>query len=148
MTARDIDTEVYLADLRGLAARYEVSADVTAVPSIQDWCRERSIVEENPSRAGRTLRNNMTGRYLILLACPVTGQMVSSIVTAMDLRGFGIEATALSDPDSFMTHLMLHEIAHARDELLSEVDCDRWAFEQLPSNLPLNRPRERASRAG
>jgi len=34
------------------------------------------------------------------------------------------------------------------DESNSEADCDRWAFQQLPSNQPLNRTRETASRAG
>jgi len=138
MIAGDIYTEAYLPHLKAVADRYDILADVEAVPSIQDWCQARNITEERPFRAVRTLRNHATGRYLILLACRITDEMVASIEGGLYAREFFSEASALSDVDSFMVHLILHEIAHALDNTRTEDECDRWAFGELSYHLPLN----------
>ena len=127
----DIDTAEYLEELRTLASRYDLPIEIEAVPSIQDWCQEREVSEDNPFRTARILRDDETSRYLILLARPITADMASSVTGAMLLRGFASEVELLSNSREFLYHLLFHEIAHGLDRSRSESDCDRWAFEQL-----------------
>ena len=93
--------------------------------------------EDSPCRTARIVRNTSTGRYVILFAERMTEDMVSSVVSALEFRGFGREVSQLSDPHTFVRHLLLHEIAHGLDATRSEYDCDRWAFDQL-GTLPSN----------
>jgi len=133
----EINTQAYLGELRALAARYQLELDgVEAVLSIQDWCKGRGVPEENPFRTGKIVRNTETGRFLILLLCPITEEMFRSVISAMECRGFAKDAARLSDPGLFMKHLLLHEIAHGLDPSRSEAECDRWAFDQLAAAQP------------
>ena len=45
----------------------------------------------------------------------------------------------MRDPDKFLIHLLLHELAHARDDNASENDCDMWAFLALPSMYEIHK---------
>ena len=63
----------------------------------------------------------------------------------MELRGFSGETDRLSDPLTFVRHLVLHELAHGLDDTRTEKACDRWAFDQLRT-LPFNPTVERDAR--
>lgn len=133
----DIDTRNYLSEVQALARQFRLPVEsIDIVPSIQQWCRERNVPEENPFRVGKIVRNAETGRYVILMVDRITEDMVRSLTGAMELRGFWSEVGALAEPLAFIRHLALHEIAHGLDATRSEEACDRWAFEQLRT-LPL-----------
>lgn len=133
MNSIDIDTATYLARLRALASQYRSDFDIEVVPSIKIWCEENRVPEDNPFRSGKALLNNKTGRYLILLANPITASMISSAVSAMLFRQrvSESEAESMMKPEVFLTHILLHEIAHTLDDKWSEDKCDRWAFDQM-----------------
>lgn len=80
-----------------------------------------------------TLRVSETARFLVLLADPVTESLVSSVISAMLLRGraSGPGAERRQDPVAFLTHLLLRENARELDDRRSEKECDRRAFEQM-----------------
>ena len=127
-----IDTNEHLKQLRGLALKYEFPLEeLLVVESIQEWCKERKIEENNPFRTGKCLRNRETGKYLILLAAEITPDMCNSVISVMKLRGYGEEVEVLYSAFPFLAHLLLHEVAHAKNENWSERECDSWAFEEL-----------------
>lgn len=129
----DLSTHTILNELRALAGVHLVDLDVEVVPSIQNWCHERNLPENNPFRCGAVFRNRETGRYLVLLADPITSDMQSSVRTAMEIRGelSNRQIDFLGTPKNFARHLVLHEVAHALDDQRTEEECDQWAFAQL-----------------
>ena len=127
-----IKTERHLARLRAVAASYDFPLEeIEAIADIKRWCDERGVEEDNFWRVGKCLRNRNTGQYRILLAAEITPEMQSSVLAAMEYRGFGNEVSLLSAPEKFVEHLLLHEIAHAKNNNWDETECDSWAFEQL-----------------
>lgn len=127
-----IQTELYLAKLRAIAESYDFPLEgIDAVESIKQWCDEKGVEENNFWRVGKCLRNKGNGKYRILLAAEITPEMQSSVLAAMEYRGFGSEVSLLAAPNKFLEHLLLHEIAHAKNNNWEESECDRWAFTQL-----------------
>ena len=57
--------------------------------------------------------------------------MQSGVCFVLESHGSVDEVAALHDSDVFLTHLFLHELAHARNAEASEQECDEWAFKQL-----------------
>lgn len=137
MNILPLNTEPYLQRLREIAAQFQPGIDVETVPEIQAWCNDHGAPEQNPFRSGKALRNRETGRLLILIANPLTPTMISSAVDVMLLRGYisAEEAARLSGPVNFLTHLLLHELAHALDHRRSEEACDRWALSQMEGGV-------------
>jgi hypothetical protein len=118
--------------LQSIAAAESVDIEaVEVVPSIMEWCEQHGIDETNLNRMGKTVRNLTTGRPRILLADEITPSMQSGVCFVLDSRGFSDETSQLQNPRTFLTHLFLHELAHARDDNATEDDCDRWAFSRL-----------------
>lgn len=129
-----IQTKHYLVRLRALAERYEFPLEeIEAVADIKQWCNERGIEENNLWRVGKCLRNSESGKYRILLAAEITPEMQNSVLGAMEYRGFGYEVSSLRAADKFLEHLLLHEIAHAKNNNWEERECDSWAFNELKS---------------
>lgn len=127
-----IKTERYLARLRAIAASHEFPLEeIETVADIKQWCDERGVEEDNFCRVGKCLRNGNTGKYRILIAAEITPEMQNSVLAAMEYRGFGNEVSLLSAPDKFVEHLLLHEIAHAKNNNWDQSECDSWAFRQL-----------------
>lgn len=126
-------TSAFIGELEALAKQYGADLDVLVTPDIQSWCKERNIAESNPFRCGKALRNNETGRHLILLANPVSSDMHASVLSAMEHRGSLThdQLTTLRQPGNFVKHLMLHEVAHVLDSRRTEDECDEWALTQL-----------------
>ena len=132
MKKQTIITKEYLSLLIKVAHQYDLPLEgIEIVSSIQEWCKEIGIEEDNPFRAGKCLRNCETGKYKILLAEEITPEMQNSIIGAMSLRDYSLKIEILENPKAFLIHLLLHELAHARNEEWSENECDRWAFEEL-----------------
>ena len=127
----NIDTCSFIREIRTIVEQSGLAGDVHVVPSIQEWCQENGVTEDSPWRAGKIVRSNENGRYLILLAEQITPEMASSAISALEFRGFVADAGVLSDPQAFVRHLVLHEIAHGLDGTRSEAACDAWAFQQL-----------------
>jgi len=129
---RAINTKEYLEKLTQIAQQHDFPLEeIESVSSIQEWCKVRGIEENNPFRTGKCLRNRESGKYIILLAEEITGDMQSSVISAMEFRGYGPEVEALENPFLFLVHLLLHEVAHAKNDKWSEKECDAWAFEEL-----------------
>ncbi len=128
-----IVTSEFLDDLTSLARRFVSDIEVEAVPSIQDWCKAIGLPEDNPYLCGKTVQNHQTRRHLILLAERITPEMQASVISAMEFHAKlpHEKIMILTDPQVFVTHLLLHEVAHATDHDRSEEECDRWAFQQL-----------------
>lgn len=104
---------------------------VEVVPSIKEWCAEKDIEENNLHRTGKCLVNRDTGKYLILLAEEIKAETISSIITAMDIKGLYDKTDSLNSSWAFLKHLLLHELSHAINPEFSELECDNWAFEQM-----------------
>lgn len=127
-----IKTERHFERLRAVAASHDFPLEeIEAVADIKQWSDERGVEEDNFWRVGKCLRNRNSGKYRILLAAEITPEMQNSVRAAMEYRGFGNEVSLLSAPDKFVEHLLLHEIAHAKNNNWDETECDSWAFEQL-----------------
>ncbi|MCP4104849.1 MAG: hypothetical protein GY749_04830, partial [Desulfobacteraceae bacterium] len=92
---------------------------------------EKGIDESNDNRTGKCLRNSETGLHLILLAEEIKPETISSIITAMDIKGLYDKTEKLNSSWAFLKHLLLHEISHAINPNFSELECDNWAFEQM-----------------
>ncbi len=127
-----IDTSQHIEKLVEIAKFFDFPLEnVESVPSIQDWCEERGIEENNPFRTGKCLRNRETGNFKILIAKVITSEMQNSVIGAMKFKGYGVEVEAIETPVLFLAHLLLHEVAHAKNENWSEKECDYWAFREL-----------------
>ena len=130
----------YIEKLGTIAARYSIHLEsITVVRNVKAWCEEHGVPETNDWRTGKTVRNLTTDTPLILLAEEITASMQSSVLSALEFYGYDVEQ--LRDPRVFLTHLFLHELAHAQFPSATERECDDWAFSQLaqmPANLSLN----------
>ena len=127
----DFDSSLVLGKLIAIATKYAVPLDVECVPNIQEWCSNRGIDEKNPDLSGSVFRDPQSDRYLVVIANPLTSPMIHSAIDATSLRGLGVAAAQLDDPQKFVTHLFLHEVAHALDRSRSEKQCDEWAFQEM-----------------
>jgi hypothetical protein len=130
-----IQTDKYLHDLNTLVSKYEFPLEnIEVVPNIQEWCKTKGLVEDNPFRIGKCLKNRTTEKYKILLVSEITDDMQSSVLGGMLLSHDEDETDILLDPKYFVTHLLLHEIAHARNGSWTEYECDKWAFNEIKEN--------------
>jgi hypothetical protein len=122
-----------LSRLKAIAAHYSVTLEaIIVVPSIKAWCEEHDVPETNHWRTGITIQNGATHAPLILLAEEITPSMQSSVCSALEFHGYRVEQ--LNDSSLFLTHLFLHELAHAQFPNATEQQCDDWAFAELAQN--------------
>ena len=130
----DFDTSSALGEFRALAVQFGVPLDIEAVPDVQQWCIEHGIPEDHPFLSGCVVQSAETGRFIVLLANPITSSMVGSAIGGMMARGLGPQAEALWEPAKFARHLVLHEIAHALNSARTERECDEWAFDHMQTS--------------
>jgi superfamily II DNA/RNA helicase len=127
-----IRPQEHLPTLLAIAAAEAIDLEgVEVVPSIRKWCEDHGLIEIHDHRMGKTVRNLQTGLARILLAEEITPLMRSSVVAALEINGFADEVARLESAEGFLTHLFLHELAHARDDNASEAQCDEWAFARM-----------------
>ncbi len=128
----EIDVRAHYDEIVRIVERYALPMEaIEIVPSIQGWCHERGLSEDDRFRIARIFRNIETGRYVILFAERMSHAMVGAVISALEERGFESEVNLLSNARAVVRHLTLHEIAHGLDKSRSEYECDRWAFDQL-----------------
>ena len=127
-----IFTAPEIEQLRSIAANYAVPVEnIIVVPSVQEWSRAHGIPENNTHRTACVVQNQQSGQFLVVLAAEITDSMQSSVLTAMELRGFVDEVELLRTPRRFLQHLLLHELAHPLHPGGTESECDTWAFNEL-----------------
>ena len=130
-----ISTKEYIAQLKEIARRYHFPLeDIETVSSIKKWCRKWHVDEANPFRTGTCLHQSKIGKFKILLAEEITPEMQEAVFDELIERGFSEETELLDDPFIFLVHLLLHEIAQAKNQTWLEKECDIWAFKEL-SNI-------------
>lgn len=100
------------------------------------WCEERGLSAQQVTYA-TAVKNTSTGAWGIVFSPEISEQSINSIVSGMEIRGFGEARTLREDPEQFVAHLVLHELAHLENNWGQEMEsaCDEWAFEMLPLAL-------------
>jgi hypothetical protein len=128
-----ITTNRYKDRLLSIAASFDSIVDeIKIIPSIKDWCSSNGITETSEDRAGKCLRNQSSGKHIILLAETVSDEEKESIIGAMSFHGSSSkDLEILTDEWAFVKHLLLHECAHAFNREFSEYQCDCWAFDKM-----------------
>jgi len=94
------------------------------------WCARHGIVERD-TRCAKALPVMDSDKWLIVLSAEITPDMQSSVCSTLWLRGYLTQAEQLKEPNAFLTHLFLHEVAHTLFPKATEQECDDWAFEEL-----------------
>jgi len=114
-----------------LLKRYGLSlGNLQIVKSVQGWCREHSVCEENPFRIAKCLRQS-DGTYCIVMAANISDDMISSAKGGLEAMGFSVEVASLRTDEDFLFHTVLHEIACKILDTGDQVPRSMWAFEQL-----------------
>jgi hypothetical protein len=105
--------------------------ELLIVDSVNEWAKHHGRGERNrlTPRAARCFDLIGSDKWLILLAAEITPQMQKSIRGRLQTCGYDISPIAGERP--FLTHLLLHEVAHTLHPDASEDECDEWAFAQL-----------------
>jgi hypothetical protein len=127
-----IITSEYKERLHKIVSSYQIPVEgIEIISDIQAWCKERNIPENNALLTGKCLKNNKTGKHLILLRSEISESMQRSIIRAISIRGFSDKINLLETSWGFLKHLLFHELGHAKDSSWSETQCDEWAFSMM-----------------
>jgi hypothetical protein len=122
---------VHADRLRALAqAKGANLQDILFEQSMEAWCARHGLVERD-TRCAKALPLIDSDKWLIVFSAEITPEMQSAVRSAPLFRGYLTESEQLSEPDTFLTHLFLHEIAHTLFPNATEQECDDWAFEHL-----------------
>ena len=96
--------------------------------------------EELGGKLGRSLWGSPTQIPLIQFPEQITGQEIDDSLIALAVRGQVTEnptlvrhADEIQSPIEYLTHLVLHEVAHIKNDWHQdrETDCDLWVYEQM-----------------
>ena len=91
-------------------------------------------------RLGRSLWGSPTEIPLIQLPERITGREIDDSLIALAVRGLETgnsrlmrHADEIETPIEYLTHLVLHEVAHIKHDWDQdhETDCDLWVYEQM-----------------
>ena len=90
---------------------------------------------DNP--IGKALWGSPSEPNRILLRQRLTAQHIDDHLLALFFRGFRQTYDVLSNSRAFLSHLVLHEVAHIKHDWKQdhEVECDEWAFSNLKNWL-------------
>ena len=99
---------------------------------IRVWCRERGIEERNSARAAKCFADAKTCH--IVMREEQTAAMIRSAKDSMMLDGFEVEVSKLTTNESYLSHLLLHEIACFVLQTTEQKTRDEWAFSELLKN--------------
>ncbi|HUD45063.1 MAG TPA: hypothetical protein VMR41_05955 [Patescibacteria group bacterium] len=99
------------------------------VPDMQQFLDSEGITEENQDRLGRTF-SKADGHTVIIFKDNIIKKETKSVLGFI-IYNFSIEEyKKLTRIKPFILHLILHEIAHAKN-IHEEKDADNWAFQNL-----------------
>jgi hypothetical protein len=106
--------------------------DLIFVADVAAWCAQRKG-ENRGNPAAKAIRAGQTKRAGIVLRKEIDSDRVNGINGRLAAGGFWTEADQLNTPETFLTHLVLHELAHLLNNWGQEKenDCDAWAFKKM-----------------
>lgn len=108
---------------------------LVTVPDIAQWAVEVNMgVNGNPIATAIPSTKEMSAS--IVVKSEISKDEAESVLGLLELLGYSEEVRSLRpDPVRFAMHLVLHELAHIENGWGQEreQDCDKWAFERLPS---------------
>jgi hypothetical protein len=105
------------------------------VPDMQQFLASEGITEDNQNRLGRTF-SKPDGHTVIVFKEDIKKTDAKS-VSGLILYNFGIdEYRKIRKIKPFILHLILHEIAHAKN-IPDEKNADIWAFQNLDREYDL-----------
>ncbi len=129
------DSEEYRDILAAeIAKNYHAPVELIFVKDVAEWLSERSgDCTNNPVAV--SIQDSESGGYGIIIRKEIDADRVTSIIGRVHFGGFLDAADILSTPETFMRHLVLHELAHISNNWPQERenDCDAWAFVRLTS---------------
>jgi hypothetical protein len=123
------DAQVYAEFLDRVVCKHSLEpVSIEFVDDVADWCAGRGVLcPDGPGgAAGMAIRADQTGAVVILIRRCIDANYVAGIKGRMLAGGFDAWARKLDTPESFLTHLVLHELAHLVPR--TEDECDAWAF--------------------
>ena len=91
-------------------------------------------------KLGQSLWGIATGKAVIQLPEQITGREIEESLMALAVRGQVTEnpqlvhhAGEINLPLEFLKHLVLHEVAHIKNDWHQdrETDCDLWVYDQM-----------------
>ena len=98
------------------------------------WSSSRiGNAKNNPAAMAVTEPN--TGEWGIVLRRAIDAEWVRSIVSRIEAGSIADAHAVLCEPEPFLRHLVLHELAHLQNAWGQECenDCDVWALEKMQS---------------
>ena len=101
--------------------------EITA--SVQDWCHQQGVEEDNPFRAAKCFL--WLERCHIIIQDEQTDAMIRSGKYSMECDGFESEGRALDTDFRYLMHLILHEAACFVLQGTDQRTRDEWAFGEL-----------------
>jgi hypothetical protein len=124
-----IDCSLYLELIRSIERSESMPVGTfELVDSVTAWCREHGVPENHPDRIAKALTRNPDLSPLILVKSHISASQVEGVLKYMRDSGYGDVADAIRDEQHFFAVLCYHEIAHLKNPLFGEEDCDRWAL--------------------
>lgn len=128
------DAEAFRSLLeRTLEQHAERPVELLIVPDIEEWSKGRlSNAKGNP--VAMAIVDGETGGWGILLRQEIDEFSARSVLDGMAFGGRHDVYDRLTSQETFLQHLVLHELAHLSNgwDQTHEDDCDDWAFERLP----------------
>lgn len=91
-------------------------------------------------KLGQSLWGSATEKAVIQLPEQITAQEMEDYLIALAIRGqvankphLVRHADEINSPLEYLKHLVLHEVAHIRNDWHQdrEIDCDMWVYDQM-----------------
>jgi len=102
------------------------------VDDISEWCAQREG-ENKSNPLAKAIRDRESRVAGILIRKNMDSERIDSVKGRIQTGGFGLEVEQLDTPERFLTHLVLHELAHLINDWGQDMEdkCDEWAFQRM-----------------
>jgi hypothetical protein len=111
------------------------SVQIIFIDDVDEWCvaRNGQCAGNPPAMA---IRYSPSNEAAILIRRGIDAVTVRGIKDRMFVCGLELLSARLDEPEAFLTHLALHELAHLVNGWgqAQECDCDEWAFRAMGLN--------------
>lgn len=134
-----ININTYKGLINKILSKYNLSLENILIIdhniSFSEYCKNNSInienLEENPNRLAMSTKDRISKKPYIFIKEVLDDQFIYDAKIRIGIynkiRGFELKTDI-----KFLTHLILHEIAHTKN-IVDEDEADEWAFEQMKS---------------
>ena len=120
----------HLPEVRRVLRQYAIGPDWLEVTvSVQDWCHQKGVDEDNPFRAAKCFL--WAEKCHIVMQDVQTDAMIQSGKQHMEYDGFEFEVRELNTDFKYLLHLVLHEAACYVLRRTDQRSRDEWAFREL-----------------